>query len=109
MGEAEQGHELAVEVARDNRLEIELDVGGLGKALAVAQQAELPAVGHDAPERVGAVEVVLDQGVRALAGIAPAVEILVVTDDMDGRSAFLVAREMGDREAAPSTCRAERW
>ena len=99
MGEPEQDDELAVEVARDHRLEVELDVGRPGEALAVAQQAELAAVGDHAPEAVGAVQVILDQGVRALAGIAPAIELLVVGDDVDGRRALLVAGEVRDREA----------
>ena len=111
MGEPEQDDELAVQVARDHRLEVELDVGRPGEALAVAEQAELLPVGDHAPEAVGAVQVILDQGVRALAGLAPAVELLVVGDDVDRRRAFLLAREVGDgeaRAARPAERRADR-
>ena len=104
MQDAVDEQELAVEVAFDDRFEVELDIGGLGEALGVAEQAKLAPVGDEAPERVVAVEELLDQGVRAaLPVLAALVEGTVEGYDVDWRRTFAFAGEVGDGEACATT------
>ena len=74
-------------LAFEDRFEVELDVGQAAEELRVTQDAEGLAVGHHAPEVLGAVQVVLDKRVRretGPAGFGATVEGLAAADDMDG-------------------------
>jgi hypothetical protein len=84
MQKAVEQHELAVKVGLHQGPEVEFHIGGPSQAGGIPQQPQLVAVGHQTPEGVGAVQVFLDQGVGAAAGLAPLVQPLVMGDDMDG-------------------------
>jgi hypothetical protein len=106
--QAVEQDELAVAVVLDHRRQIELDVGGAREPGGVAQQPKLAAVGDEAPERAGAVQVLLHQRVRAASpSLGALVERLVDADDVDGRCIGRRAGAMRDRVAlAPDDHRA---
>ena len=69
VGEHPEEDEVGVDLALEEGLEVELDVGLAGEADVVAQEAQDAAVAHDPPEPgVVAVQEFLDEGVRAGAG-----------------------------------------
>jgi len=78
-------------------------VGGPGHQRRVAQQAEPVAVGDDTPEVLGAVEVLLHQGVGAEAGSAgggTVVQVGAAAGDVERRRVFVGAGAVGDGVSA---------
>src|SRR5262245_36895130 len=63
MDQAIEQHKLAVEIAFEDRLEIELDETRLGKADRVAQEPQRHPIGDDTPQRIGSIQIVLNQRV----------------------------------------------
>ena len=103
--QAVENDKLAVGVALDNCLKVELKVGGLGEAGAVPQQAQLRPIGHHSPKGLRAVEEVLYQGVRsASVRRSSLVQSLIDGDDVDRRGVLPGMGEVGNRE-----CRATRF
>jgi hypothetical protein len=101
--QAEKPRELGVLVAGGDALQVELEIDGPGEAGGVAQDAQAPAVGDDAPERIRAVEVVLDERMRREALlVAAAVEVVVEGGDVHGDRRLSLAVEMRDRVALPA-------
>jgi hypothetical protein len=91
--------ELGELLTLQHRAQVELDVGRAGEAGRVAQQAQPLAVGDDAPELLGAVEVLLDQGVGREARSArggPRVEAGPDALDMHRRGVLVVAGAVRD-------------
>ena len=103
MEEAIDQDELAVEVAVDQRVEVELQVGRPGDPGGVAEEPQLAAVGDDPPERVRAIQVLLHQRVRAPAGpLGPPIERLVVGDDVNRWRLGIFVGPVGDEVALPT-------
>ena len=97
--QAPEHGELGIEPAGDNAFQVDLEIGRPGDPGGVAQQAQAAAVGDDAPKRVAAVQVLLDQGVRRPA-VGPArVQLAVEGDDVDRDRPGGVASQVRDREA----------
>ena len=64
MQQAVEQDEIAEAVFGKNRLQVELEVRLATDEGRIAQQTERASVGDDAPQRLGAVEVFLNQGMR---------------------------------------------
>ena len=90
VGDEPDENEVGVDLAREHRLEVELEIRLTRQRLAVAQDAEPESVRDDRPQvRVAAVEELLHQPVRVGGGRAP-----------------LPRRAAIEREAAPTRCTA---
>ena len=97
VAQAPEHDELAVEVLLEDGLEVELHKGRPGEPGGIAQQPELQAVGDNPPQRIGAVEVFLDQGVGAAPAIlAAGIEFLIGGDDVHRRGFGVIARPVRD-------------
>lgn len=87
--QAVEQRKVGEEFLRENAVEIELDEGEFDEAGGIAEEADLAAVGDDAVEVLGEVQVFLHQTVRGHArGVrhgAAAVEGLEAADEVDGQ------------------------
>ena len=101
--QAVENDKLAVGVALNHGLNVELQVCGLGEPCIVSQQSEFGAVGDHAPKGLGPVEEVLDQSVWRPARWHSLVEWLVNSDDMDRRSVLRAVSAVGDRKGSAAS------
>ncbi len=86
--------EVAIALAAEDGSEIELDIRLSAQPRRCAQQAEGETVSRDAPELAGAVEELLDKGVRRearSAGGIDAAEFLACPGDVDRRGVVVLA------------------
>lgn len=93
--EAEEEGEVGVELGRGDRLEVDLEEGLAGGACALPEDAQPAAVGDDAPQEIGPVEQLLDQGVRREALAAALVELLIEGGEVDRDGGFAVRNRLG--------------
>ena len=85
----------------ENRLKIKLDVSLPANERGIAEQPEREAVGDDAPNVFGAVEIFLNERVRREARASAgrhAAKFLPCADDVNGRRVFRLAGAMRDGE-----------
>jgi HEAT repeat protein len=102
--QAIQRGEVVEALLLQHRAQVELDIGLLADERAVAQQAQGQAVGHHAPQVLGAVEVLLHQRMGGQAGAARgrrAVQPLARPDDVQRRRVLGLAHAVRDGEAHP--------
>ena len=94
--------ELAVEAACHHRFEVELDIARPREARGVAEEPQPPSVSDDPPERIAAVQIILNHRMRAQLGLAALVELLVRRDDVNWRLVLVAAKAVGDRIGTPA-------
>ena len=100
-------NEVAIEVSLDHTLDVELNERRLGEACGVSQEPQKAAIGRQAPEGLGAVEILLNRRVRAApASGAALVEIILQRNDVNRRGIGIVASAVRNEERlAARLCR----
>jgi hypothetical protein len=97
--QAVEEDEVGEALAGEDGGEVELEIGLGAQVGGGAEETEDEAIGDDPPEMVGAVEELLDEGVRGEAGATggiDAAEFLAGTGDVEGRGVLLGAGAVGD-------------
>ena len=104
MHEPVEENEVAVEVSLDHAFDVELNESRLRESRGVSHESEPPAVRRQAPERVCAVEVLLNSGVGAASPRGtPLVQVLFKSDHVYRRCVRVVAEAMRNEERLASS------
>src|SRR5262245_29172847 len=102
MSQAIEQDKLAVEVTLEDRCKVEFYEARLGKADRVAQEPQPQPMRDDAPQRIGSVEIVLHQRMRAARRVTFAIELLFAGNDVHRRRSRIGAKPVRDSKGAAS-------